>query len=99
MTYPLPAYAANIWLAGDKLMLGFPETRNSPGHAVALPATERGLQVALQLLHERMVLPAESKIGTRAEPTQAWIEEEVKKLKARQKLSDDPDEALKQLGF
>lgn len=37
--YPLPTFAAYIWLAGDTLMLGLPPSEgNSRGHQVAIPA-------------------------------------------------------------
>ncbi len=98
--YPTPAYAATIWLAGNEICLGFSATSTTPGHTSRLPATEKGMLVALQILRARQALPSgTSQISTLAEPTQFNIERELLKYQKRVKLSDDPDEALKELGL
>ena len=56
-SYPTPAYAATIWMAGDKIMLGFEATSSQPGHTIQVPNTEKGLAVALQILQARQALP------------------------------------------
>lgn len=98
--YPTPSYAATIWIAGNEICLGFSETRNSPGHTTRLPCTEKGLQVALQILRARQALPSgSSQVATLAEPTQFNLDRELMKYQKRVTLSADPDEALKELGL
>ena len=74
--YPIPSYAAYIWVAGDKLWLGFPGTDESVRpHSVPFPATEPGFAVALKILRERRI--GERMIGTKGAPCKHQVEREL----------------------
>ncbi len=100
-TYPIPAYAATIWMAGNDIMLAFGETSTTPGHTCRIPNTEKGMAVVVAILSARRNLPEggseASKIGTGAEPTQFNIEREMLRLGVKQSLPRDPDLALARL--
>ena len=47
-TFPLPRYAASIWLAGDNLMLGLPPSDgHERGHTVVIPLSKCASQRAI----------------------------------------------------
>ena len=66
--YPLPSYAASIWIAGDQIQCGF------DGHTVAFPNTEVGLTLLLAVLRERGRAGVSNVIGTPSSPTQYGVE-------------------------
>lgn len=45
--YPVPSTAANIWVIGDQIWLGF------DGHSAPFPATTAGMQLVVATLRER----------------------------------------------
>lgn len=93
MTYPLPAYAVSVWIAGDSLMVAFPGTVTEQGHTVKLPASPAGLKTAIDIAKAR----AESqdlRLGKKGTPTQ-W---EAEKLAAWGKaLARDRQERIEEL--
>jgi len=66
--YPLPSYAASVWVVGDQVHAGF------DGHTVAFPNTETGLTLLLAVLRERARDNAFNKIGTKSSPTKYAVE-------------------------
>jgi hypothetical protein len=71
--YPVPRYAANIWVTGDVLWLGFPPLmEGGHGHSVQYPNTELGLSLALLAIRERSA--GALSIGLRGSPTQYQVE-------------------------
>lgn len=77
--YPVPSYAANIWIAGDKLWLGFPSPEPGVrGHSVPLPCNEKGMAVAVSILREREHTPRTNWLGTKGAPTRWDIEHDKK---------------------
>ena len=107
MTYPLPSYAASIWLEGDTVWLGLPgETR---GHSVPVPATVEGLAQVLRILASREKAQRAT-IGTDAAPTRHMIEQAIarrekfrreREAKAEAKATPKPsiDDTLRELGL
>jgi len=65
--YPVPSYAANIWIVGDQVHAGF------DGHTVAFPNTETGLTLLLAVLRERGRAKSLA-ISTWASPTKYQVE-------------------------
>jgi hypothetical protein len=97
--YPVPSYAANIWIAGDKIMLGFPSTVGGRSHSVALPMTDKGLAVALDILKERSTSTIMS-IGTRAAPTKWNIENDARYnafIRVKREQEQNVEQILKEL--
>lgn len=74
--YPVPSYAAQIWVAGDQLWLAFPSLVNGHGHSVPFPANEIGLSLALETLKERS--KGAISLGLRGSPTRHEIERRVR---------------------
>jgi hypothetical protein len=69
--YPIPSYALNAWLAGDKIHINFPPTDgHSRSHSVVLPADERGMKVLLALMKERQQAEYTLTVATAAAPVQ-----------------------------
>lgn len=66
--YPLPSYAASIWIAGDQVHAAF------DGHTVAFPNTETGLKLLLGVLRERGHPHAVNVIGHESSPTKYQVE-------------------------
>lgn len=73
--YPVPGYAAQIWIAGDELKLALPSPLDAPSHTVTLPNNERGLALALQILRERE--HDFGTIGRASAPTQYMTERQL----------------------
>jgi hypothetical protein len=89
-TYPVPAFAAYVWLAGDRLMVGLPPgAGHERGHTVALPlakceversimgavpARVAGWATLLDLLKQRERAGRIAPIGERSEPTQYQLD-------------------------
>lgn len=71
--YPLPAYACNVWVAGDSLMVAFPGTVTEQGHTIKLPASEGGLKTALSILRNRSDAQ-DLRLGNAGTPTQWDVE-------------------------
>ncbi len=83
--YPLPSYAANIWLAGDRIAVQFEGSHtifidlarcgvecNNSGST--LP-TQRGWEVLLSILKDRSRATARPRIAERGAPVQYDIEQ------------------------
>lgn len=71
--YPIPSYAAQIWVVGDTFWLAFPPTvADSRSHSVQFPVTEKGLQLAISILHERE--KSCLSISTKGAPTRYQVE-------------------------
>lgn len=72
--YPLPRYAAYIWIAGDEIILAFPDVVNHPAPAstVKFPNNPKGLALALAILNERN--KSSNVIGSIGAPVQYSIE-------------------------
>ena len=71
--YPIPSYAAHIWLAGDTLWLGFPPlTEGGSSHSVPYPANERGITLIIETLRERR--KGERSLGSHGSPTKYQTE-------------------------
>lgn len=45
-TYPLPAHAISVWIAGDKLCLGIPPCGDSKPHTLYIPLDRCGVEVS-----------------------------------------------------
>lgn len=73
--YPLPSYAAHIWVAGDELKLSLPSPLDAPSHVLTLPNTEKGLALALTILRERE--REFGTIGRKSAPTQYMVERQL----------------------
>lgn len=110
--YPLPSYAAHIWVAGDELKLAFPSPLDAPTHVITLPNNEKGMALAIQILREREH-EQQSTIGRRGAPTQymterdlandakynAWLKEMSKNSEERKREIAEADAFLKEIGF
>jgi hypothetical protein len=71
--YPLPSYAANIWIKGDQIWLGF------DGHSVWFPANAKGMELMLATLRERS--KSQLCIGQNGQPTQYQVERTLQRDK------------------
>jgi hypothetical protein len=78
MQYPLPSYAASIWLDGETLWLSFPGERH--GHSIHLSADEYGLRCALSILRERELAKSAPTINQPGAPTQALAQEMLRAM-------------------
>lgn len=89
--YPLPSYAATIWTVGDRIRLSLPSPLDAPDHVVEFPATEKGLELALETLKARERSERSLTIGARGAPSQHQVE---------RALADDKrmNEWLKEMG-
>lgn len=65
--YPLPSYAASIWIAGDQVHAAF------DGHTVAFSNTVMGLKLLLGVLRERQHSTINC-IGMESSPTRYQVE-------------------------
>lgn len=76
--YPIPAYAVNLWIAGDDLWIAFPgQGPEERGHSVRLPASVAGMQTAITILRERAQARS-LRLGERGTPTQYELEQDKK---------------------
>lgn len=88
--YPVPDYAAYIWIAGDQVCIGFPPTVGTKAHTVKFPNTENGLLVALGVLRERSRAPHNKlTIGNKCEPTGYMVERALAGDPRYQELLDE----------
>ncbi len=71
-SYPLPAHAASIWIAGDTLFLAFPSTDPGVrGHTTQLKINENTMLTLIHVLRSRARSHHEiERLGTTACPTQ-----------------------------
>lgn len=70
-SYPLPAHAASIWIAGDILFIAFPST--SPGvrgHTVELRINENTMLTLIHVLRSRARSTELDRMGKPECPTQ-----------------------------
>ena len=76
--YPLPSYAAHIWIAGDKIWLGFPGEKDGVReHSVPFPATDKGFSLILATIKARQEAPCANWLGTRGAPCRHEIERQL----------------------
>lgn len=73
--YPIPGYAAHIWIAGDQIKLCLPSPLDAPSHTISVPNNEKGLALALQILRERE--HDFGTIGRASAPTQYMTERQL----------------------
>lgn len=74
--YPIPSYAASIWITGDHLWLGFPPiSEGEQGHSVPYPLTNRGLLLAIETLKHRR--RGERMLGEAGSPSRYQVEREL----------------------
>ena len=74
--YPIPDYAAYIWVAGDKVWIGFPPLGDLvQAHSVPFPATDKGLALLIRTLKERN--QGLRHLGTNGSPTRYAVEREL----------------------
>lgn len=93
--YPVPNYAAYIWLNGSSLCLGLPGP--GPGASLAtFPNTTQGLALALNVLRARERQPNELRLGHQSAPTQWEIDKWLKDA-GRMSLPKDPEAAAQLL--
>lgn len=71
--FPLPSYAAHIWIAGDEIKLVLPSPLDAPAHVLTLPNNDKGLTRALAILREREH-ESHSTIGKPSAPSQYQVE-------------------------
>lgn len=109
MKYPLPAYAASIWVAGDNLMVQFPgQGPEGREHTIKLPVHENGLKTAIKILKDRAQAEALT-IANRGTPSQWQAENDAryrafhkalqKDRKDREQEKREAEEFLKELGL
>jgi len=80
MKYPLPSYAASIWLADNTLWLGLPgRGPEDRGHSIPVPATAEGMAQVLRILKARERDQASVRIGDEGSPTRAQLEAIMRK--------------------
>lgn len=110
--YPLPGYAAYIWVAGDEIKLVLPSPLDAPAHTITLPNNDKGLARALAILREREHEP-QSTIGKAAAPTQhmtdralandakynAWLRTMREQSDERKAEREEAEQFLKEIGL
>lgn len=70
--YPLPSYAAHIWIAGNDIFIQFPPClAQDRVHTVKIPNTENGTLLLLDILRRRQ---SEVHLGLKGTPTQYEVE-------------------------
>jgi hypothetical protein len=109
MKYPIPAYAASFWIAGDSLMIAFPgQGPEEHGHTVKFPASEGGLRAAITVLKDR-AQARDLRLSNRGTPSQYEVENDkrykafVMAQKAEKKAAietrEEAEAFLKELGL
>lgn len=110
--FPLPSYAAHIWIAGDEIKLVLPSPLDAPAHVLTLPNNERGMERALAILREREH-ESHSTLGKPSAPTQhqtdralhndarynAWLREMRENSTERQREKAEAEQFLKDIGL
>lgn len=109
--YPIPAYAAYIWIAGDEIVVQFPPALlDDRSHTVKFPNTENGLLLLLDVMRRRRT---ELSIGLKGTPTKyeiertlagsekykVWLEELKRTRGVSEKEKAESIEFLKELGL
>lgn len=104
--YPLPSYAATIWLAGENICIALPSGASQKSHTIRIPvakcsietsewgeplARQRGWMVLLDILKQRQQL-REAPIGTRAAPVQYDIEEMLRAIQPKRYTTSGQEE-------
>lgn len=69
--YPIPSYAAYIWIVGSNIHVCFPPSVGSKSHTVIFPANDKGLKLFLKIMQERR---GNLTIGHAGEPTKYQVE-------------------------
>jgi hypothetical protein len=94
-SYPLPAHAVSVWLAGDRLMIGIPPVNGDERPSTKVipldrcfvdknAASQTGWRFLLNLLSERTEMIAQGKkpyLGTKGDPVQYDIEKMLKHMR------------------
>lgn len=74
--YPIPHYAAHIWVAGDTLWLGFPGTAEGVReHSVPFPITDKSIALVVETLRARE--RNRNWLGTKGAPTRYDVKKEL----------------------
>ncbi len=81
--YPLPSYAASIWLANDRIQVAFPDERG--GHTISLPEGPKGLEVLMTALRQRAMQTSARTLGLSGTPSQ----QEADHLRMHSQSPDD----------
>ena len=99
--YPVPSYAANIWVVGNEIHLALPPLEgNKQGHTVVLPWNAKALDHLLRILRQRATQVRPLNIATPAGPTQWDIEQLMKAVKkAPKKLEETTVNEVAELDF
>ena len=100
-SYPLPSYAAYVWLKGDQLCLSLPSPeQGARAHQVQVPLNEAGLKCLVEILKGRE--REQTWLSLKGAPTKRQIEDELKRdakynawLKAMRVSQQEKDEAAK----
>lgn len=88
--YPVPHYAAHIWVVGNQIKVGLPPIEgHQQSHTVSVPWTEKGLGIVLRLLRDRESQRLPQAVATPASPTQWDIDQWMKAAKAAKKKLDE----------
>ena len=87
--YPVPSYAAHIWVIGDVIHLALPPLEgHEQGHTIRVPWNPKALDHLLRILRERETQKRPLNIATPAAPTQWDIEQVLKAMKKAKKLDE-----------
>ncbi len=80
--YPVPSYAAHIWVVGDEIHLALPPIEGlRQGHTVVMPRNAKALDHLLNILRARESQKRPRTLATKASPTQWDIEQWMKAAK------------------
>lgn len=106
--YPVPRYAAYVWVTGDTLWLGFPSPVEGGSHSVPFPATDKGLKLAMSTLRERET-STRLEIANKAAPSRYQVEralvndkrynELLRALKVAPKVDPEVEALMRELGL
>lgn len=86
--YPVPHYAAHIWVVGNQIKVGLPPIEgHQQSHTISVPWTEKGLGIVLRMLRDRESQRRPQTVATQAALTQYQIEQLMKAMKPKLKAA------------
>ena len=100
--YPVPSYAAHIWVVGNEIHLALPPLEgHKQSHTVVLPWNAKALDHLLHILRHRETQTRQQTVATPASPTQWDIEQVMKAMKKspNKKLEEATVDDLAELDF